>query len=100
MRKSAFLHDRASSFLRVHAVLFYLPLSQFSYAQSRLFAEGSVVEGSGENPPIEEIRDQVTGGYAGTKIDVNNIAVKGGQYDRLGIDADLYLSSHSKRWCH
>jgi hypothetical protein len=48
-------------------------------------------EGPGVNPPFEDIRDDITNGYAGTVIDVHNGDVEGGLFDGFGIQDDLRL---------
>lgn len=57
-----------------------------SYGQGTLYTEGP-----GTNPPFEDIRDNITFGYAGTDIDVNNAAVEGGLYRSFGIPSGLRL---------
>lgn len=56
------------------------------YAQGVLYTEGP-----GTNPPFEDIRDDITNGYSGTVIDVNNALVEGGLYGSLGIEDNLRL---------
>ncbi len=54
--------------------------------QSALYTEGP-----GVNPPFEEIRDNISNGYSGTVIDVNNALVEGGFFGALGIEDDLKI---------
>ena len=61
-----------------------------SYGQGTLYTEGP-----GVNPPFEDIRDDISNGYAGTEIDVNNAAVEGGIYGSLGIQNNLRLHTLS-----
>jgi hypothetical protein len=60
--------------------------SAVSYGQGSLYTEGP-----GVNPPFEDIRDDISNGYAGTTIDVNNAAVEGGIFGSLGIQNDIKI---------
>lgn len=60
--------------------------SAVTYGQGSLYTEGP-----GVNPPFEDIRDDITNGYSGTVIDVNNELVEGGLYGTLGTEDDLRL---------
>ena len=63
-----------------------------AYSAGASMGQGSLyTEGPGTNPPFEEIRDDIDNGYAGTTIDVNNLAVEGGIYGSLDIEDDLRL---------
>jgi hypothetical protein len=64
--------------------------STVSYGQGSLYTEGP-----GFNPPFEDIRNDITNGYAGTVIDVNNAAVEGGVFGGLGIQNNLKLHTLS-----
>jgi hypothetical protein len=66
------------------AVLFFG--SAASYAQGPLYTEGP-----GSNPPFESIRNDISNGYSGTEIDVNNASVEGGLYGQFGIQNDLKI---------
>ncbi|MAT71534.1 MAG: hypothetical protein CMJ58_18660 [Planctomycetaceae bacterium] len=57
-----------------------------SYGQLPLYTEGP-----GVNPPFDEIRDDITNGYSGTLIDVNNEVVEGGLYGALDTEDNLRL---------
>ncbi|QDT68756.1 hypothetical protein MalM25_16810 [Planctomycetes bacterium MalM25] len=57
-----------------------------AYGQVSLYTEGP-----GVNPPFDDIRNDITNGYSGTIIDVNNAAVEGGLNGALGIDDGLRL---------
>lgn len=63
-----------------------LAVSANCYGQSLLYTEGP-----GVNPLFEDIRDDITNGYAGTTIDVNNALVEGGLYGSLGVQSNLRL---------
>ena len=54
--------------------------------QSTLYTEGP-----GVNPPFGDIRDDISNGYSGTVIDVNNALVEGGFFGSLGIEDDLKI---------
>ena len=56
------------------------------YGQGDLYTEGP-----GVNPPFEDIRDNISNGYSGTVIDVNNALVEGGFFGDLSIEDDLKI---------
>lgn len=57
-----------------------------AFCQSQLYTEGP-----GTNPAFAEIRDSITGGFAGTMIDVNNELVEGGLFSDYGVQSDLKI---------
>ena len=57
-----------------------------------VLAQGTLyTEGPGVNPPFEDIRNNISNGYSGTIIDVNNALVEGGFFGALGIEDDLKI---------